>query len=178
MKKFFILMVCALIGTGLVYSFPGKKTIDTKGYKGIVELGGGVGVGQYGDEFASLSTSHGYQFNPYLFLGLGVGLDYHFDYETVYIPIFIDARFNFKPIDKKITPYVGMKVGYAFVDDYSAYLSPHIGVKFPISKKLNMSVSAVYSMQRIDVNYYSGNSYLYTLSGSMGGVGLKVGIEF
>ncbi len=37
-------------------------------------------------------TTHGYQFNPYFFLGAGVGVNYHFNWSTVFIPVYADAR--------------------------------------------------------------------------------------
>ena len=48
------------------------------GYRGFMELGGGPGVGDYGDGFVSFSTSHGGQISPYFFLGAGIGFDYHY----------------------------------------------------------------------------------------------------
>ncbi|WP_455496690.1 hypothetical protein [Coprobacter sp.] len=57
-----------------------------------MDVSGAFGVGEHGDGLVSASCSHGYQFNPYFFLGSGVGVNYHFDGSTVFIPIYADVR--------------------------------------------------------------------------------------
>lgn len=47
------------------------------GYKGFFDVGGGIGIRDFGDNIFSISTSHGYQFSPYFFLGAGIGVEYH-----------------------------------------------------------------------------------------------------
>ncbi len=62
-----------------------EMSLKTNGYKGFVDVGGAFGVGTYGDGLVSVSSTHGYQFNPYFFLGAGVGVNYHFNWSTVFI---------------------------------------------------------------------------------------------
>lgn len=69
-----------------------RDEFKTNGYKGFVDVGGAFGVGTYGDGLVSVSSTHGYQFNPYFFLGVGVGVNYHFNWSTVFIPVYADAR--------------------------------------------------------------------------------------
>lgn len=47
------------------------------GYRGFVDFGYTVGLGDYGVGRIELTTSHGYQFNPYFFAGIGTGIHYY-----------------------------------------------------------------------------------------------------
>ena len=82
---------------------------DVKGYRGSVEVGTIVNFKASGipiDKGAfSITTSHGYQFNPYIFLGTGFGLDYHAAGKHLFIPLFVDLCTNFS--DTNITPFQG-----------------------------------------------------------------------
>lgn len=87
-------------------------------YKGYVEMHGLAGVGDNRANFIGLSTSQGYQYTPWFFMGAGIGVDvakavtedhgyypdssFHPGYwqhnssETrVMLPIFTDFRFTF-----------------------------------------------------------------------------------
>lgn len=148
-----------------------------RGYRGWVETGGSVALGGYGDGVFSFSTSHGYQFNPYFFLGAGIGVDYHFDYEVV-VPVFANARVYF--MDRKTSPFIDVKIGYSPVGDIQGiYFSPSIGVSIGVSKKCAVSISVGYNMQQGDIyfGYYYG-SYDYYLDTLIHGLSFKAGFEF
>lgn len=159
-----------------------KTAFSRKGYRGFVDIGGAVGVGDYGDGVFAVSTSHGYQFNPYIFVGAGIGVDYHFDYETMFLPIFADLRGYF--IDGRITPFVGIKIGYSPVDGTGLYFNPSVGASFGISRKLALNISIGYNLQRAEMyniyynySYYTGYSYYYS-DETIGAITFKVGFEF
>jgi hypothetical protein len=82
------------------------------GYKGIVELGYQIGIGDYGMDRLKLNIINSYKINPYFSLGFGTGLRYYFDAEAAVIPVFADFRTNF--INNKISPYLSLGVGYSF----------------------------------------------------------------
>ena len=95
-----------------------------KGYRGCVDLGGFFGLNNTFDSYAAfmLSTSHGYQINPYFYFGVGIGVNvykYHSSYTwteledtDTFIPFYVDFRVF--PIGRKrVTPFVGMKLGYS-----------------------------------------------------------------
>lgn len=149
------------------------------GYRGFVDIGYALGVGDYGDGVFAVSTSHGYQFNPYIFVGAGIGVDYHLDYETVFLPIFADIRGYF--IDGSITPFVGIKIGYSPVDGYGLYFNPSVGASFGISRKFALNVSIGYNLQRAEVYTYYYSYYGPRSSYSnetIGAITFKVGFEF
>ena len=65
-----------------------------KGYHGFIDFGGGFAAGSSGSALVSASTSHGYQFNPYYYLGVGVGYNYHAFTLGNSIPLFGNFRAN------------------------------------------------------------------------------------
>ncbi len=155
----------------------------TRGYRGWVETGGAIGLGEYGSGVFSFSTSHGYQFNPYFFLGAGIGVDCHFDWETVFMPIFANARAYF--IDGKISPFMDVKIGYSPVDDSGLfYFTPSVGVSFGTSKKCAVNLSIGYNLQRVMmyvyryVPEYDHYNLLYDSRESLHGLSFKLGFEF
>ena len=68
-----------------------------------------------------LSTTHGYQFNNYFFVGGGVAFNYYTDADLYAAPIYANFRANF--INKKVTPFADVKAGYAVGDIEGAYAS-------------------------------------------------------
>lgn len=128
----------------------------SSGYRGFWELTGGVGFGgkvnvRAGNNFVddisnSITfgwvTSHGYQINRNLYVGLGFGFmgqmltgkrnDYWVDEHTyradheeygINVPVFVDVRWDFG-LAEKTAPYVGLKLGYQYLvafDDGSVF---------------------------------------------------------
>ena len=72
-----------------------NPTYDKTGYKGFIDFGGVIGIGNRGDGAIAVSTTHGYQFNPYFFFGAGIGIEYHMNWETFFIPVFADIKTYF-----------------------------------------------------------------------------------
>ena len=108
-----------------------------------------------------------YQFNNYIFTGLGAGLDFWFlDKKTsTFIPIFANATIKF--IDKKTSPYIFTNIGYAFkwqveksLDDDVFWGSQQgilfqagLGINLKFSDKLSVLLSAYYKMQQSKIQY-------------------------
>lgn len=148
-----------------------KRSGNESGYKGFIDLGYTFGIGDWGEDRMSFSTSHGYQFNPYLFAGIGVGVNYYFDSEVFALPIFAHIRANF--IDNKISPYIDFKVGYSPNLDFEGfYMSPSIGCKIG-----SFNIGVGYVMQKVKIEY---EDYDYDESETLncGGISVKLGFEF
>lgn len=153
-----------------------------RGYRGFVELGYAFGVGEDGNnDRLEITTTHGYQFNPYIFVGGGAGIHYYNDAEEALMPVFGEFRANL--LDGPITPYVGFKLGYSAVlndSDYwegGAFFSPSIGVRFLTGGDKFLNVSFGYSLQQLNYEYYY-NGYYGEDSFSMNALHLKIGFEF
>ncbi len=147
---------------------------DVKGYRGLVEVGTIVNFRASGtaiDKGAfSATTSHGYQFNPHVFLGAGFGLDYHAAGKRLFIPLFVDLRTNF--LDTNITPFWGIKAGYSIGSKKAynkvstgAYFNPTFGVRFILNRQSAMNVAFGYNLQQQVVKkdiHYNDDYFIYT----------------
>ena len=104
-----------------------------KGYKGFIDFGYIADLSDYDANKVEISTSHGYQFNNYFYLGGGVAADFYTDADLIAVPIFVDFRANF--INKKVTPFADIKTGYSVGDVEGLYVSTGIGVRFSLKGK-------------------------------------------
>lgn len=149
------------------------------GYKGFVDLGYGIGVGDYSAGRVEFQTTHGYQFNPYFFAGVGAGYSYYTDGSVSSIPIFADFKAGF-PINR-ITPFFDFKIGYSVLDVDGFYLSPSVGARFATGARTGVSLALGYEMQKYEMSYYY-YSYYYSVSGTervnAGAITIKLGFDF
>ncbi|MCL3853042.1 MULTISPECIES: hypothetical protein [Parabacteroides] len=161
-----------------------SRDLNTKyvkrGYKGFVDFGYTVGTGDFSEGRVELTTSHGFQFNPYLFLGGGTGFNYYHESEVFAMPLFVDFRANF--MQGPIVPFAGVKTGYTAslsddADDLGFYFAPSVGVKFMLNNRLAFNATLGYTVQLAEVYYYSYYNNYYS-DENLGGVSIKVGLEF
>lgn len=134
------------------YSYKLNRRGARKGYGGFIEGGYTFRSLESGMNF---STSHGYQFNPYFYTGVGVGVSLlASDTKTYYaIPVFADFRFNF--LNNSITPFIGVKVGYSFNDSELEgwYIAPAVGCRFSINRNLAVNLNIGYTRQKYIEKY-------------------------
>jgi hypothetical protein len=150
-----------------------------KGYKGFIDFGYIVDLSDYDANKVEISTSHGYQFNNYFYLGGGVAADFYTDADLIAVPIFVDFRANF--INKKVTPFADIKTGYSVGDVEGAYVSTGIGVRFSLKgkKAINLKLEYNYQQHNDHGDYsYNNNYYSYDYDYDLEGLGFKVGFEF
>ena len=160
-----------------------------RGYKGFVELGMGVThhnfsyIGNKPDTYVDTNpkgfgieilTSHGYQFSNFFFLGGGVGINECTE-TNVMVPIFADLRVNI--LDKRISPIIDFKWGYAVGDHHGVYLSFNAGVRFGLK---NQNESAIYALAEASCIGDTGNGlfHLENKSQLCGRIFLRIGYEF
>ncbi len=168
MKKLIILFIAALLSTGAYAADTGNgydekiaKLIarnTMRGYHGFVDLGMGVTLHDF-DGFAGDSksqgfgidilTSHGFQFNNFFFLGGGAGITECTE-TNIMVPIFANMRTNI--LNRRISPVIDIKGGYAVGDHDGAYISANIGVRIGLKKRVK---SAMYVMAEMS---YIGDS--------------------
>lgn len=173
MKRFLLSIAITLlsilnINAQMVY-FDGKGV--EKGYRGFVDLGYTVGVGDFGEGRAEIQTAHGYQFLPYLFTGVGMGMSYFHEAQAVAVPIFADFRTDI--FNNSVTPFIDFKIGYSVADVTGFYMSPSVGCRFSLKKNLGLNITIGYTMQNYgwEYSYYSGTE-------NCGGLNMRLGIDF
>ena len=130
-----------------------------------------------------LSTTHGYQFNNYFFVGGGVAFNYYTDADLYAAPIYANFRANF--INKKVTPFADVKAGYAVGDIEGAYASIGVGVRFSLKGKKALNLALMYNFQDYDAttdySYSYGGHYYHNSwndTWELHGVGARFGFEF
>lgn len=187
------LMLAALLSCVL---YVHGQNVAKNCYRGFVDAGYSIGVGDYEFGRFEVNTSHGYQFNPYLFLGAGMGFHFMSSYETsgmdipldvrdsqVDIPVFANIRCNFSK--KKVTPFVDVKGGTFVTNNGGLYVNASVGCRVTINEKQAVNVSVGYASEKLEFETFdrftSHSSMDYTRSKTKydtEAVTLKVGFEF
>lgn len=148
-----------------------------KGYKGFVDFGYGIGVGDYSAGRVEFSTAHGYQIVPYLFAGVGAGVNYFHDAESVNVPIFADIRGTLPINNSRVAPFLDLKIGYSVADVEGFYFSPSVGCRVAVSKKVGINLGIGYELQKVKIEYY-GYGWGYEDNVNFGAVTIKLGVDF
>ncbi len=190
MKKYLTLIILALT----VVISTNAQNISQNCYRGYVDLGYSIGVGDYEFDRFEINTSHGYQFTPYLFFGAGFGFHFMNSYESktlvfpdtrdnkVDIPIFANIRCNF--LKKKISPFIDVKGGTYVTNNGELYVNASIGCRFSIDKKQAINLSIGYSVEELEFEIfdsfigYSMDYYTMPVIKSTESITLKLGFEF
>ncbi len=178
-------------------SFTTYAQEQSKGYRGFAEVGYGIGVGDYDFGRFSIETSHGYQFNHYIFLGAGLGFQFSSKYETkgkeyaldkrdskVDIPIFANLHFNF--LKKKFSPFVDLKGGAYVNNGGGAYVNASAGLRIATTARQAVNISVGYAFQQLEFETFGhftnpGHNMNYTRDPrrlDTEAVTIKVGYEF
>jgi outer membrane protein assembly factor BamA len=153
MKKVLIAAALVAIATSAAAREP------QRGYRGFVEWSNDVTSYRYDEDtrasywYTGLSTSHGYQFNPRLFVGAGLMLEHSTSGDLDILPIYAQIRTD--QTWGKFTPYGDFKLGYNTTDGGGIYASPSIGYRFNWGKKLNLNVGVGLTLKGYAVERYS-----------------------
>lgn len=143
MKK--LLLLTTLLLCGVTLTVNAQSFNNPKGYMKLIELGGGLGTGDWGADRISVSMVNGYRIMPQFAIGVGVGFeitslnidDYYVFFgdskRTDYsIPVYLHLRSDF--LNGKISPFVACNLGYnIFIrgNDNKAQTSADQLVDFP-----------------------------------------------
>ncbi|MDE5796601.1 MAG: outer membrane beta-barrel protein [Muribaculaceae bacterium] len=158
MKRFLILMLAAAAA-----AFGAKARQPETGYRGFIEWSNDYRTqkpflgpdSHINTLYTGFSTSHGYQFNPWLFVGAGIEYEYCSKLkEHVFIP-FVHGRVDM--LFGKFTPFGEVRVGYNLVDnmgDKGFYFSPNIGYRFNWGRKVGINIGAGVSVLLNKVDSY------------------------
>lgn len=171
-----------------------------KGYRGMFDVGYCHYLSQIDPSTIELTTSHGYQFNPYIFLGAGIGFDFTGESEwgevsgrpynkraaKVDIPLFFNARANITKT--RISPFADARVGAYINNDGNIYANLALGCRYALNEKMGLSFSVGYEFRKVTVeqinmrtNYKSYNNEFYYTDRpdqNVDGLVFKVGVDF
>lgn len=175
-------------------------------YKGYVELNGLTGIGTNRAHMAGISTSQGFQYASWFFMGAGIGVDvlratgyvseppsnqypYSYSRTKAMIPVFTDFRFTIGN-QKATSFYADVKLGAAWILGNS-YLrmntgslssntqfmaQPSVGVRVPINQQNSRQAFNIGVTYRL---LTSNNNYgWHDNSVTLNNLGLTVGYEW
>ncbi len=191
MKHLFPLLLAALLSLTMNARQP------ERGYRAFVDCSAtfNLDISLFGgptDSYIWLggSTTHGYQFNNWLFVGGGIG------YETVLapnqrrpkriFPVFADARADLQ--FGRFTPFADIKLGANFTRGADLYFSPTIGHRFNWGRRtaINLAIGVTFFGSRYPIYEHimcpGGGITIGDPTGSYHGVEIKptlrLGLEF
>jgi hypothetical protein len=168
-----------------------QSTRHRKCYRGIIEIGYDLGLGNYGINNFKFNFINGFKIGPYASVGLGIGYrryyyknENHTDKflvsEVNQIPVFLDLRSSFS--GKKLTPYLAVGIGGSTGSGSSEtkqeglYFTTSGGIWYNISERLAIFAGIAYDLQRLefsDANPFTNNYNKYSNS-----LGINIGISF
>jgi hypothetical protein len=172
------------------------QNVSGQCYRGFADAGYTVGIGDYEFGRFEVNTSHGYQINPYIFLGAGAGFHFMPKYETpnmtialdtrdskVDIPVFANARVNF--MKSKFSPFVDIKGGTYVTNSGGLYVNSSAGLRIATNEKQAISISVGYTVEKLQFETFSSfknktsmDYYRYGRLLTTEGVSIKAGYEF
>lgn len=152
---------------------------NLRGYKGFVDAGYQFDLSGHNANSFEVLTSHGYQFNNYIFVGGGGGIIYYTGLDKVMIPFFSNFRVNFG--QRPATPFADVKLGYSAGDMPGAYFSLGLGMRIRVAdrKAINLRLEYAAQQQGYEWEFHTNNGYdFYDASFTASSLGFKVGFEF
>ncbi len=171
MKKSLLFLLLALASVSLC-----AQSLKGNSYKGYADISlspGNDGVYYKVNTMGyGLTTSQGYQINPYIYVGAGFGVQLYTmnNFETgVALPIFTNFRANFTKT--KVSPFFDAKIGYSVVDLKGWFLSPSFGVRIGLNDNLGINIKVGYSAQEFSYwayRYTPKDSYIHSANISIG----------
>lgn len=113
-----------------------------RGYRGFLDWSNSLRsdkfIERYTTYYSGVSTSHGFQFNPWLYVGGGLNWEHHSDSGTDILAVFVDGRTDLK--FGKFTPFGDVRLGFSMTDGGGVYFSPTIGYRFNWGRKVGINL--------------------------------------
>lgn len=152
-----------------------------QGYLGMIDFGYTAGLGEYDFGRVDINTSHGYQYNPFFYLGGGLGVHVMSEFSSDYyrfrkkqcdIPIYAITRLTL--LKGNITPYADGRFGFFVTHGGGLYASISLGCRFAVMSGCALNFSIGYSCENLrfetlvnNANYHS-NAYTNSLTARFG----------
>lgn len=215
-KKFLLLLFCSLLFVPtttkaqyyeIANQIPRLISPALSGklnYKGYAEVSYMKGMGNDRIDYLDISTTQGFKFASWFYMGIGAGIDVMFpnyekyntdkEYNTpdagIMVPLYSDFRFFIGKQDK-ISLNIDLRLGAAFnfTEDFRTthgylageecfYLKPSLGIRIPINKnrpKQAINVGVGYQLLVSDWWTFSGH---YDNNKAFSNLGATIGFEW
>lgn len=172
--------------------------IIEKGYHGFVEGGYAVNTGgTISINWAEVNTIHGYQVNPNIFVGAGLGIHFTPEFKGNEIgglphwrrgnkiekPIF--ANFRWTMLNKKVTPLVDLRLGHNLSNGSGMYGSAGLGCRLALKNNKALYFVVSYTSHKLKfeesylISYRDYYSWRYKeIKQEQTAVSARIGFEF
>jgi hypothetical protein len=135
----------------LLANRPKPFVVRENGFIDIIEIGGGLGLGNtsvdYSRSLISLTNVFGYSINRHYLAGIGTGVNFYNG--GTMVPLYIDMRYSFN--GNKVIPFISADGGVLFtLSDLSStgiFINPAFGLSKELNKKIFLEISAGYLLQ-------------------------------
>lgn len=144
MKRFILITLLFAVLTGI------HGQTQEKRFAYSTSIGTGIAMNEPACTPFTWQVSAHYHLDRRFAIGAGTGISV---YEKALIPLYGSIQFSLiKP--RKLTPYVECNVGGAFAADKEAngglYLSPSIGARLGVMKKVKLNFAIGYELQELE----------------------------
>lgn len=150
------ILTLSLILLTAVSAFAGPPQ---RGYRGFAEWDNGITSYPQVDDsrktvwFTGVSTSHGYQLNPNLFVGAGLMVEKSTQFGFWTLPVFTQVRTDQKW--GKFTPFGDLRIGYNCCDGGGIYFSPTVGYRFNWGRRMNLNLGIGLTLRGSSIKQYN-----------------------
>ena len=157
-------------------------------YRGIVEVGYALGIGDYGMNNFRFNFINSISIGGSTFVGLGLGYRSYFEKSNPerylvsrkgQVPVFLDLRTTFS--SSSVTPYlalgIGTSQGYGGTEkkNEGLFFNASGGIWFNLSDRFAVFAGVAYELQQLEFANYSDN---ISYKEKVGSVSLNLGISF
>ena len=163
MKRTFLILLSIL---SLALSAQGRQ--PQQGYRGFLEwsnnmhsetfgyLGNHGNIYLYRENcfFTGVSTTHGYQINPYFFIGGGLDLEYCHKSEHWLAALYLNSRYDMHL--GNFTPYADVRLGASLTEGAGVYFSPTIGYRFNWGRKVGLNLGLGLTLAGYKTEHFEG----------------------
>ena len=152
MKRLFITLIVSAI-----ISFGSAARQPQRGYRGFIDWSNDfrseVWVQRSNFLYTGVSTSHGYQINPLVYVGAGLQFEHCSLSNDNFVTPFIHGRTDL--LFGKFTPFGEIRLGYNLTNGGGLYFSPNIGYRFNWGRKMGINVGAGLTLLGFTYDVYS-----------------------
>lgn len=130
-----------------------------RGYRGFIDWSNDINTETMWSEdnrrtvyYTGLSTSHGYQFNPWLYVGAGLDYEYNSLLSSHICAPFVHGRTDL--LLGGLTPFGEVRFGYNLARNGGIYFSPNIGYRFNWGRKVGINLGVGLTLVRYSYDVY------------------------
>ncbi len=135
----------------------------SRGYRGFIDFAWSTFSESIGKDWKvtanhyGLSTVHGCQIIPELFVGAGFEIANNATASSVYLPVFVDVRTDLK--FGRFTPFADLRSGWAICNDGGFRLQPMVGYRFNWGRKVGINFAVGMTLQCYKAYDYSDGGW-------------------